>query len=345
VKTCKMKLQVCSALQTPLQPDTLFGHLCWSLRYTDGEAALEDFLESYARQSPPLILSDIFPDGFWPMPLLPNPSKRQQDVLLEKIRNMSDAQLKENLPTCPIDRETDPQFKLFTALKWLQKLRFLPEATLPKLVENMDKFYILESFLENGCGEAKLLKRTTVAHNWIDRLTGRTPEEGGLHFSDEWAPDPADPPVYQLLVMSETWSADEIQRRFSDALAGGYGKSKSRGKGHIRVVAVEPWDLPHADNPDAVMLLGACCPGQTDPTGGFWQITTKYGKLGGDWALGENPFKKPLTMLKAGSLLKTGAAPRYCGRLVKDVSDTYPQVVQYAIAPALAVCCNAKEVL
>lgn len=344
MKTYKLKLQICTALQTPLQPDTLFGHLCWAIRYNDGQSALEAFLEGYAQNAPPLVLGSAFPEGFWPAPLLPGPSPQQEEALIDQLRSLSRTRLQELLPFCPLnenivaERLTD--FEVFDVLKWLQKLRFLPEPMLADFAANMDSFVILRQFLQTGCGKANLLCQTSVAHNAVNRLTGASE---ALYFSTEFTPNPTDRPIYQMALMSDVWDACQIQSRFNAALAGGYGKGKSRGKGHIRVLSIEPWQPPHAPNANAMLLLGSCCPSLSDPAGRYWQTATKYGKLGGDWALGDNPFKKPVTMLLAGSILKSGSPAAYCGHLVKNLSDAYPKVVQYALAPALAVRCEAKE--
>jgi len=346
MKTYKLKLQVYSALQTPLQPDTLFGHLCWSIRYTEGQQALQAFLDSFMQGSPPVVLGSAFPEGFWPAPLLPGPSRQQEDILLDMLSKISRTELKNRLPFCPLSEnsvsETLTDLEAFDILKWLRKLRFLPEEMLPEFAAAMDSFAILQRFLQNGCGKANLLTSAAVAHNSVNRLTGASDE---LYFSNEYFPNPKKPPVFQLVVMSDIWDAHQITEKFTAALQGGYGKSKSRGKGWIKVIGTEPFTLPHAQSPNALLLLGTCCPAQTDPAQGFWQCATKAGKLGGDWAVGDNPFKKPLTMLLPGSLLKTDSPKSYCGRLVKGVSDAYPQVVQYGLAPVLAVRWDAKEVL
>ncbi|NLE29145.1 MAG: hypothetical protein GX629_05705 [Phycisphaerae bacterium] len=349
MQSYKLKLQVCSALQTPLQPDTLFGHLCWAIRYHEGEQALESFLKSYTQATPPLILSGVFPEHFWPAPLLPGLTQDQQKNISKILSEMPRDTVKKKLPFCPLDKNIAARdlttFEVFDVLKWLQKLRFIPEAMLSEVVDDMSRFELICRFLDIGCGKANLLSSANVSHNVIDRLTGTVPEENGLYFSEESFPSSIDPPVFQLLVLSDLWDADQIHSRFSQALTGGYGKSKSRGKGYVKVLSVEPWSMPQAKTPNAIILLGTCCPRKTDPTQGFWQIKTKNGKFGGDWALGENPFKKPLTFLEPGSIFKTDSSPAYMGQMVSHISDTYPQALQYGLAPTLAVQCDLKEVL
>ncbi len=53
-----------------LQGDTLFGQICWLIRYKWGENQLKTLLEDYEK-SPFLIISDGFTSGYLPKPSLP----------------------------------------------------------------------------------------------------------------------------------------------------------------------------------------------------------------------------------------------------------------------------------
>lgn len=67
----KTTLTPTSNFATPLKGDTLFGQLCWALRYTFGEARLEELLLNY-ENTPFLVVSDGFAKGFVPKPSLPS---------------------------------------------------------------------------------------------------------------------------------------------------------------------------------------------------------------------------------------------------------------------------------
>lgn len=71
MKTFRATLRLRSAAGSPWQADMLFGHLCWQLRYQQGEPALADLLARYRAGEPPLLLSDGFPAGWLPRPLGP----------------------------------------------------------------------------------------------------------------------------------------------------------------------------------------------------------------------------------------------------------------------------------
>jgi len=60
-----------SAFATPLKGDTLFGQLCWAIRNRFGETRLIELLNGYTEDRPFAVISDAFPEGYWPLPKLP----------------------------------------------------------------------------------------------------------------------------------------------------------------------------------------------------------------------------------------------------------------------------------
>ncbi len=346
-------LKVQSALGTLLSADTLFGHICWAIRYADGEKALGDFLAAYETGTLPLLLGDPFPVGFWQMPTLPRPKPAEEKQLLQIIQNTEKSSLETNLPGCPAagrikDHRPTP-VEAFDILKWLYSLRWLPGEVLNSTINGLSSAAILSWFLEKGCGQPNMPKETVVPHNTINRLSGTTGEQGSFFFTRERHIDPTDPPLFHLLAGSDRYTAAQIRDLLTGALAAGYGKYKSRGKGKVTVEAVVPTTLPRAENPNAVMLLAACVPAADDPAQGYWKLHTKHSKLGGDWAVGphpsgkHNPHKKPLVMLTAGTILKTAAPRPYYGRLVSGIHPDFSEIRHYGLSPAIPVCCDFSE--
>ncbi|MDH7600426.1 MAG: hypothetical protein QHH07_12465, partial [Sedimentisphaerales bacterium] len=120
-------ISVRGGLATPLAADTLFGHICWAVRYHQGQKALEEMLGSYSATYSPVILSDPFPLGFLPRPILQRPGPEDEDRLLQRIMATSRAELTDKLPGSPIARQ-GPALGLtesFQVLKWLYKLKWL----------------------------------------------------------------------------------------------------------------------------------------------------------------------------------------------------------------------------
>ena len=79
----KLTIRPLTSFLTPLQSDTIFGHLLWALRYTEGEDALVAFLNRYRDDEPPLLVSAGFPEGTLPVPVLqPQPEEHRQPTYL-----------------------------------------------------------------------------------------------------------------------------------------------------------------------------------------------------------------------------------------------------------------------
>ncbi len=61
-----------SPFGTPLKGDTLFGQMCWAIKYGLGNEKLESLLESYRKGKQPfLVVSDGFAPGYLPKPKMP----------------------------------------------------------------------------------------------------------------------------------------------------------------------------------------------------------------------------------------------------------------------------------
>ena len=60
-----------SNFTTPLKGDTLFGQICWAIRYRLGEDRLNELLSDYDKK-PFLIVSDGFASGYLPKPNMPS---------------------------------------------------------------------------------------------------------------------------------------------------------------------------------------------------------------------------------------------------------------------------------
>ena len=60
-----------SNFASPLKGDTLFGQICWSIKYTLGEVRLNELLSSY-ESSPFLVVSDGFVEGYLTKPRMPS---------------------------------------------------------------------------------------------------------------------------------------------------------------------------------------------------------------------------------------------------------------------------------
>ena len=341
MKKYRLKIKVASSLGTPLMSDTIFGHLCWAIKYRDGEQELERFLDSYESTSPDMILSSPLPSGYVPVPILPGLIHSQKEKLAKKIKTLSIQTLRNILPNCPLeklqktDRLTD--IDAFDICKWLTKIDSINLSMFDNLRNSFSIGRMYAALLKEGYRKPAAMEYAVYTHNTINRLSGST-VDGGLFFTEEYVVNTATPPEYDIYLASERFSKDELKDLFALAFECGYGKYKSRGKGKLIVDGIEPFDFPECKNANAVMLLGPCIPSVDDPTDGYWKLFVKSGKLGGEWAAGpdlsgeHNPFKYAVSMLSTGSVLLTDEPKDFYGSVPCNVHPNIPKIRQYGLA-------------
>lgn len=276
-----------SPVVTPFQSDTIFGHICWAVRFLKWkeEDRLADFLDSYNGE-PPLLVSNGFPEGYLPKPVLPPVT---QDFL---GRVFQEEDLKEKAYRIKAIKELD--IIPVSTLELLQRETITSE----KLFNDMNKcFEEIESMKTKQ-------ERAIVQHNTINRMGLKS--DGGL-YSQEETFFAVDSGIYNIYLRTNYFSSEELEKIFRYISMDGFGRDKSTGKGHFEFDVKEGIDLPEAEKPNAFMTLSSYVPSESDPVKGHYSLLHKYGKLGGVYAKGVsevegNPFKKPLIMFSAGSV-------------------------------------------
>ncbi len=176
---------------------------------------------------------------------------------------------------------------------------------------------------------------STTPHNTISRLRNTTLAEGGVYSLKEM--DIRDISIY-LKATSDEWK-DHIIQLFQELSKSGYGRKKSIGKGQFSINAVEEFEFPQIEKGDGYVSLSNFCPAEDDPTEGLYKTLVKYGKLGEEFTFCGNPFKKPLVMIRSGSVFRTDGKPKeFYGRAVTEgIAPAKPEVVQYAYAFAVPI--------
>lgn len=303
----RVSLQVRSPFGTPLAGDTLFGQLCWAIRERHGEPRLHELLDGYGAGRPFLVISDGFPAGWLPRPSLP-------DFML----GADDGGAKR---------------------KEMKRRHWLPASGmhLP-----LAEWLLLAEQLPAGRAE-------TVTQNTINRLTGTT---GTGQFAPRQVErlelrrgEPARPEdrseVYVLHDPARI-ARDEIANVLEDVGNFGFGRDASTGLGKFAVTALEPlaWDPGQGRHaltlapcaPDPSLLLATHC---------YYQPITRFGRHGNLAALGANPFKRPVLMLRTAALLtfSTPGVPAFHGRglggAAHPLSTALPATVHQGYAPLL----------
>lgn len=298
-----------SPFLTPWHADTIFGHLAWAYKELNGEQSFEDWLLLFKEGRPPFILSDAWIKGLYPKPMIP-PLEREAHTFEEQL-------------------EQAKKGKIFKKVTYFTENMFL------KVITGNYETILHEEH------ERDLLvdyKRSVSLHNTIDRELGHSLQENGVYeLESMYLPD------FQLLsifVRAERESViKELLHLFEIVSVEGFGKKKSIGFGRFSILGMKQRsDLDTAQSGgDAVLWLSHGVPKKLDPVSGWYQIETKYGKVGNTYSLGNNPFKKPFTRIKPGAVFRVDKPLPFYGRMVENIHPYLHEVVQYGYAFAIPI--------
>lgn len=184
------------------------------------------------------------------------------------------------------------------------------------------------------------VQQSAVSHSVIDRLSSTTLAEGGVYTQAETFTPFV---TIHMKTVSEGWR-DRVLKLFELVSLVGYGGKKSVGKGWFEVEEIEEAHFLAPDHANGFVALCGFCPAHDDPTAGTYRTFVKYGKLGEEFTHCGNPFKRPLLMIKAGSVFGTGGPPKeYYGRMVERIAPAKPEVIQYAYAFAVPIRLTSLE--
>ena len=293
----KIQLKINSALITPIQGDTLFGHICWGIRYNDGEKSLVDFLSLYEGQ-PPLIISNAFPRDTLPMPLL-HPENPDYNISLTGLNHK----------------------------KKLKKVKYIP-TSLFKSNEPITETSIFvklntEVEIKNNYSET-----TERVHNTINRFNGATVEDGGLFPVNEiWYDNKF---VLDIYIRS-TFSVDKLKSLFEQGLENGFGADKSTGKGQLEISSVKE-ESGFLQSGNRMLSLGGFVNNNQNLLNMRADVFTKHGKLGGHFVHEMSPFKKPVVMFKEGATMDSAMDIDYVGKLLGNIHGS-EKIRHHAYAP------------
>jgi len=307
----RYRVKLRSKLRTPLQSDTIFGHLCWGILYLKGEDALESFLAAYDDEPPILISSAVSRDKL-PRPVMPL-SRQSRHRLVEEhsdqaARFEKHQKLKKVSKVAWMDVAEWMEFR--NGLSQEKITAFLMERTKDRDVQSSDD----------------VSRQVHRAHNSISRLDGRVLQPGGLYFiKEEWFYGDRALDVYCRFAeeqYQDLW--DEVWARY--IVPTGFGRDKSTGAGQLDIQKDEDFDpgMFELDGANAWMTLSHTAPHSWENgLDGWYKTGLKFGKLGGAFAVTgpeggkPNPFKKPIIMILPGGVIKGTNPPT--GRLLSDI--------------------------
>ena len=302
MKVYRVKLRPLNSFISQLQADSLFGAICWVIRYTEGAEKLMAMLSYFDGGNPPFILSNGYPGDLLPRPLIP---PRVRDEKTTKREQLAEARLGKKLKSTLM---VTPQE--FVALARGEK-------SIP------------------GC-KAKEFVVLDLLHAQVNRVTGTTGEGGELFSTTErFLNEKAYQYISVYFKCEDEW-LEKLEGYFHLMAQTGIGKGRTVGKGAFEVLGVESFDLFANSQGNAFISLSNFVPAVDDPVDGYYKLLVKHGKLGESRSRHENPFKRPLVMFQAGSAFKTDATLKpYYGKMVKGIAPGTPEVMQYGYAFAV----------
>lgn len=344
----RINIKLKSSVITPFHSDTLWGHICWALRYTRGEKELLDFLDCYRSGKPPLIISNAFPRGYLPFPVLEPMNKTRKGDLINAFWEPSDfvsgvSALKNILGSRYLSKELLTHLNgklisnhsiaeaLLTNPKLCPKIiAYLPSDCIAKYRNGKIACSYLSSKIPNYCPpEFKNLVASVEGltdityHAKIDRLSGTAIDGGLFTTSDNFYSNNE----FESYCKIGTGLSEKILKQCLELInIDGFGRKKSTGKGSVQCKLEQIDDGFVNADANAFMTLSNYVPGQDDPQKGFYKLITKYGKLGGHFANSSiipdsnpAPFKYPLIMFEPGSVFKMGNKKTHYGRIVQGI--------------------------
>jgi CRISPR-associated protein Csm4 len=317
----RVTLNVQSAFATPLKGDTLFGQLCWAIRNRFGEHRLTDLLTGYTRGQPFAVVSDAFPQGYWPLPKLPG-------VYYDKIEGEDRKAVKKR---CWL-----PETAVFEQVK-----QWLSHAVDAKTVASQNcRRDTLSRFKY-----ATLSEKHPQPHNTINRQSSTTGENGFAPYNveQEWfVPDIAWSVYLQL--DTERLSKNDCEQCLQDIGQMGFGRDASIGLGKFAISEFAEFALPLQTGANACLTLAPCAPQDLGFEGNssFYQLFTRFGRHG-DIAvhLEGKPFKNPILLAQTAAVFAT--RPPESGFIGQglggdgELSKTLAATVHQGYAPVIGI--------
>lgn len=296
----RIRLKLKSHSGTPWQSDTIFGHLCWQVVYGAIDADIQSFLKPFLNGKPPFVLSDGFPAGMMPRPLLmsaPDPVSTVEEYAANKRwRKAVYYTLDDFLRVCrggkpegePLD---DP---------WLHMI---------------------------------------TPHASLDRITNTTSSEGGGFYETESESLKA-PSEIDIYARCENGWDEKLRVLFKAMSKTGFGRDKSVGLGAFEVVSLMEFDrFSGIDRANGFISLSTMVPAEGDPTDAYYRLRLKVGKLG-ESASGNPFKKPLLQMEPGAVFRTDRALEDYYGTVITGLAPGKPEAVQNCYCLAVPYILN-----
>jgi CRISPR-associated protein Csm4 len=277
----------------------LFGQLVWAASFAGQDVT--QLLEPFRAGNPSFVLSDAFPVGQFPKPILP-PAK--------------------------FAGSTGDSAELSTEKrKALKNALYLEERVWRDSIERGERAIIMGLRPDRT---HKVLQEQHLTRVGIDRPTlsardGLLFSEAAQYLNGSWNifVRVLEPTAY------EKWNVPELLEQIGKS---GFGGGASVGRGAFTMLETKTVDLSGPRGANGFTSLSAFVPLELQPEEGYYDLEVYRGRLGGGYN-GSDPWKKPYVRAKTGSSFHGDPNKGY-GMFVDNLATLHDgiQVGDYAFA-------------
>ncbi|WP_044469479.1 type III-A CRISPR-associated RAMP protein Csm4 [Mannheimia massilioguelmaensis] len=303
MKTYRFTLHTQTAFGTPLVGDSLFGQLCWAVSHHLGEDRLNALLQGYTEGKPFAVVSDAFPHGYLPLPVLP--SKLWQ-------------------------KGTEQDRKKLKKKAWIA------------FEQHLQAVNFWQSFAKSDSEDVINKTKQDQPHNSLSRQTMTTGKDGMFapySMPQIWYEHGTALDLY-IVIDESRIAVDEVKQCLIDMGKFGFGRDASVGLGKFEISEVQAVQFS-AQNANAYLTLANTAPQGLGLKKEycFYQLHTRFGRHGGLDALGKNPFKKPIILAKSAAIFRPEIWQErpFLGNGLGSVSYAQPNAVHQGYAPVVPV--------
>ena len=307
IKTYKLKLK--SFFLSELHSDTLWGHICWGIKFLYGEEKLEEFLEIYKNAEKeedfPFIFSSIFPFEKLPIPAIP----MQNNTGVKKQADYAD-------------------------LKKAKKIKYLDKEVCSG---SYRKFFLSNDLLALMQTQIKDFYTDETLHNVVSRESGTT-EDDGLFVREKKFANSNDYWFFVKIGNDDVEKWSEILKSCLDFFnKRGIGADTSVGGGQVEIEEhnFNLNELFDTKNPDSYISFSHCISSKAL----YYNTITKYGKIYMKLESADEPFKQPIILMEPGAVLQKESKEYLAESVLFDIHKN-PKIIQALIPFLMPVSLN-----
>jgi CRISPR type III-A-associated RAMP protein Csm4 len=300
----KWTIKPLSSFITPFDSDTLYGYILWAIKYTESEEFFQDTLNNFKNYNPPFIVSNGFTENKFPL-LNTKTINRSNSNYFQKISQDHNKPLNST--------------ELIRTLKKIKKNKFVNLKLFNEMLNGYDNLKLIEEIIKVERNPFNFEKFEIIpkVKNSLNRITNSTDGENSLYNQEE--------KYYNSNISIFFKCNEEFSKKLEIYLniieKFGYGKKASSGLGYFETISFEKYDnFKEPENPNAFITLSNYIAKEEDFENIISSdIKTKRGKLGGEYAFHELPFKKPFVYYTPGSIFKTNDINNIKGRVLDNI--------------------------